>query len=375
MTPVSGTLPSASIAFEPDGCRTVKVDLPFLRLTHIAWLLVLALGCGGAERGLELQQAHVGIDIEGSGHAIVGRTELPAGERVRLYAILQAVDRDGAVVYFSEAEAITLDGAEVDPASIRSWEGRRLVKNLWSTVEGSAPYTEIDTVENLRRFRVESFSHPEWGNGWVAEATVRARRDDALELEQAERLSFGTQHYQVWVELFDDEAALVPGERYKSAGPEQLLADPASFPAVEMHLEGALDLPSRKFGLSFLQPTPEAPAEVRETIARWSDQEIASSRLILLRALLDRAGVSLDDVPWTRIELATGVSWGQQVRPGDLLQVGDRWVVLYQDDGDGELDPEDLCFDFLKGAMVRPISAVFVGTGDVDWLSLSDGPV
>ncbi len=328
--------------------------------------------CGGGDGAFELKQAYVGVDTEGSGDAVVGRRELLAGQRVRLFAILEAVSADGSPIYFSEARSITIDGEPVDPATIRRWEGRRIVKNLWSTVEGSAPYTEIDSVENLRRFRVESFSHPAWGNGWVAEASVRARRDDSLELEQAQRLSFGTQHYQVWIELFDDEMALVPGERFKSAGPQELLADSSRFPAVEMHLEGALDLPSRKFGLSFLQPTPEAPEEVVETVAGWTEQNIASNRLLLLRALLERAGVAGGDAPWQRIELATGVSW-DQVAPGDLLQVGDRWVVLYQDDGDGELDPDDLCFDFLKGAMVRPISAVFVGTGDVDWLSLTSG--
>ena len=66
-------------------------------------------------------------------------------------------------------------------------------------------------------------------------------------------------------------------------------------------------------------------------------------------------------------------TWGEDgVEPGDLLRVGERLVILLQDRGiAGTLDYDDLCFDFFRGASVRPLREVFVGDGLVEWTSFS----
>jgi hypothetical protein len=43
-------------------------------------------------------------------------------------------------------------------------------------------------------------------------------------------------------------------------------------------------------------------------------------------------------------EIARGgrpLRWGNEVQPGDLLSIGDRWIVLLADEGNGVLDPND----------------------------------
>ena len=64
--------------------------------------------------------------------------------------------------------------------------------------------------------------------------------------------------------------------------------------------------------------------------------------------------------------------WGAEgAVGGDLLRVGNRWVVLLQDRGlEGFLDRDDLCLDFDRGARMRLVGEVFTGDGLVEWAGL-----
>ncbi len=54
--------------------------------------------------------------------------------------------------------------------------------------------------------------------------------------------------------------------------------------------------------------------------------------------------------------------------------MGDRLVVLIKDLGTpSELDYQDLCFDYDKGAKVQPLREVFAGEGLVEWAALPRG--
>ena len=73
------------------------------------------------------------------------------------------------------------------------------------------------------------------------------------------------------------------------------------------------------------------------------------------------------------VDLAGGPRWGPTgVSPGDLLRVGERIVVLVEDLGTPEqLDYSDLCFDYFRGAKIKPLREVFVGEGLVEWVALT----
>ena len=104
-------------------------------------------------------------------------------------------------------------------------------------------------------------------------------------------------------------------------------------------------------------------------LAEWTRHRLAFSRLTVVREMLDHAGLSYEDLEWTDVDLEAGPAWSPEaVEPGDFLRVGERIAILVADRGEpGVLDRSDLCFDFIKGARVRPLDEIFVGDGLVEW--------
>ncbi|HVS14686.1 MAG TPA: hypothetical protein VMV46_12230 [Thermoanaerobaculia bacterium] len=355
------------------GSRTVvaiAVAVIVVALAVVFWL-VPSIQEG---RRPELLRAWVGIEAEGSGVAVVGRLELEPDRPFRLHAVLEAVTEEGEPVFYTGAPALRFDpawGVEVPAGSIRTWRRPEEVRILWLTVEGSPPYVELSGDETLKRFSLAEFSHPEWGKSWVADGSIETRRDEQLDLGSGSGLGFGTQHYQVWVELFPDTKALISAERFKSPGPDELMAAPERFPAVVAALPGPLGPPTRVFGLTQVEPPPDAPADLLARLGELQGKGVTFTRLLLLRDTLQAAGTSATDLAWDFVDLTGGTAFGERVRPGDLLQVGARWVVLLRDRGiAGVLDPEDLCLDFDRGAAVRPLAAAF-DVEEVEWAPLA----
>ena len=87
---------------------------------------------------------------------------------------------------------------------------------------------------------------------------------------------------------------------------------------------------------------------------------------------LGRSGVEYRNLEWVAVELGVDQRWGGEgAMEGDLLRVGNRWVVLLQDRGTEQiLDRNDLCLDFDKGARMRLVGEVFTGEGLVEWSGL-----
>ncbi len=330
----------------------------------------------------EPKAAWIAVEVEGSGIARMGPVTLNAGERVRLHAVLEAEVPGGEKVYFTEASAIDLGDGPVPAESIRRWSGPQDARILWLTLEGAVPFRVLAPDQSLESFRFEEFFHPEWGRGWSAAGSLESRHHEQLAGPFGEGgRPFGTQRYQVWIELFADTKAIVPAQRLKSPGFDELLASPQRFPTVAATLEGARAA-SRVFGLSQLEAAEGSAPELLEKLADLYGRQLSFSRLLVLRSILEDAGTSLDDLESRRVDLEKDrLAWGSEAHTGDLVRVGARWVVLYRDAGDagdpgvvGRLDPLDLCFDFDRGAEVRPIGEVFVGDGEVELATLASPP-
>ena len=149
------------------------------------------------------------------------------------------------------------------------------------------------------------------------------------------------------------------------------------FSTVRATLPGALSLPTKVYGLSQIEPSPEIVPDVAQTLAGWLEQGLAFSRLLLLRQTLEGAGTAYDELEWRAVELGVDQRWGESgVQPGDMLRVGNRWVLVLRDRlGEGVLDRQDLCLDFDQGSRIREIGEVFTGEGLVDWAPVGDrGP-
>jgi hypothetical protein len=317
------------------------------------------------------------VEVEGAGTAVVGRVEMAEGTPFRVHAVLEGRGRGGETVYYTDAPGLTIGGERVPAERLRRWERQTTVRVLWFTVEGVIPYLSLQEGQDLSRFRFEGFFRPEWGSGWSVPGELEPANDARLVREDRQgRLPFGTQRYQARIEIFRLEDDLVPRQRFESPGPAAVMADPAAFPTAVVTLPGPAGPASAVFGLTGIEPPLGAGEELQATLLDWTRERLAFGRVSLLRAILDAAGFAFDQLEWRLADLEAGPPWGGEgVATGDLLRVGERFVVLYQDRGQaGVLDREDLCFDYARGSVVRPLGHVFAGGGDIEWVRLASAP-
>ena len=172
-------------------------------------------------------------------------------------------------------------------------------------------------------------------------------------------------------------------------------------PRVTATLPAPAAAASAAFGLTEIAPPPGAGEAMLDGLARLTRDRRAFGRVALLGAIIEDAGRTIDGLVWQRISLEGEQPWGAGgVAAGDLLRVGDRVVVLYRDASPaadaatpirptappappastgipGALDRTDLCFDYVHGAAVRALGAVFAESkgegGQVEWASLRQG--
>ncbi|MEM7585648.1 MAG: hypothetical protein AAF560_19825 [Acidobacteriota bacterium] len=314
----------------------------------------------------ELTTAWVAIEVAGSEIADVGTFELEAGDTFRLRAVLEARDRQGEPVYYTEASRLSFGGEEVPAERLRIWDRLQPVKVRWFTVEGQRPFKTLEAESGLDDFTFQEFLRHDWPMSWTIPGEIDAAHDNHLENDSAEKVQrFGTQRYHVRIELYRNEDSLIPERVIRSWGVADLKQQIAAFPTVRLTLPGALSPASSVFGLTQLELYPDAERQVIDGVAELADNHIAFSRLTVLRDQIAPTGKAFAELPWTAIELTGEARWGEQAAAGDLLRVGDRVVVLYDDRGIRDVvDYDDLCFDFSQGASVRALGDIFVGSGN-----------
>ena len=315
--------------------------------------------------------AHVAVEVRGAAAAVVGPVEIPAGERFRLHAVLEADTRAGDVIYYSEAAALMVNGEVVGGDRIRRWDRPQEAKILWFTVESQAPFALLEGEDPLADLSFEEFFHPEWSTSWQIEGHIEPRHSELLGGTGEHAVGFGTQRFRAWVEIYDELNPLVPAARFRSAGADTLPHGVDEFPTVTASLPGPAQAATVVFGLIGLELPEGASLELRRDVAALAADRLVFTRLSVLRDVLARDGRDLEDLPWNNIELDGGMEWGATVRQGDLVRVGARLVMLHEDlDGDGRLGGADSCLDFEEGAAVRRLNEVFPGEGEIEWASL-----
>ncbi len=321
----------------------------------------------------EPHAAWVGIEVAGSGVAEVAPQSLDVGTDFRLHAVLEARDRGGQPVYYSAAPAVRFAGEEVAPDRLERWQRRRPIRVRWFTVEGKRPYVALGEGDGIEAFELGEFLRSDWPLSWSVPGEIDAAHDNHLELDQAEKVQrFGTQRYHVRIELYRDEDSLIPERVIRSWGISDLKEQIERFPTVRLSLPGPAGPASRVFGLTQIEPPPGAGTALRRQIEELADHGVAFSRLTVLRDQIRQTGKRLEDLEWRTVDLEGEARWGADLTAGDLLRVGDRFVVLYEDRGTpGVLDYEDLCFDYVQGAAVRALSDVFVGSGSGNAVELA----
>lgn len=311
----------------------------------------------------------VAIQPDGDDIARVSPIELAAGRPFRLHAVLEAETLRNERVFFTEARALEIGGEVIAAKRLRPWPGPRKARVLWFTVEGSTPYREVASLEELNAMRFREIFQPDWGQAWSVVGDLRPGVENFLPGAESVRRDqrFGTQRFQVRIEIFAGESELVPELRLASWGPEDLPERADQFPAVTALLPAALEIPSRVFGLTQIETVRgEVSSAAAPYMADWTDRLIAFSRATLVRRWLANQEIAWEDLVWQGAEPGSG---SVAVRPGDLLRVGGRLVWFLEDRGAAGLDGEDWCLDFDRGARVERLGDVFVGEGLVEWAS------
>ncbi|HVS01145.1 MAG TPA: hypothetical protein VMT16_00100 [Thermoanaerobaculia bacterium] len=306
-------------------------------------------------------QAWVALEVPGDGVPRVGRVELDAGQPFRLHAVLEARDRHGETLYYTEAPALEIAGERIPPQRLRHWDRGETVRVLWFAVEGATPYLPLDEPDAEPSLEFEELFRADWPRAW----SIPGQRERP----------FGLQRFHVRIEMSATETAMVPEERFKSWGAAELPQRWEDFPTAVVRLAGPLGPASSVFGLTQVEPPPQPAQPLLLSLAELYRRRLAFSRLLVLRDAVAAAGLRFDQLTWREIPLqGSGLAWGSGVAGGDLLRVGSRVVVLYRDaegGAGGTLDPADLCFDYERGAVVVPLSEVFVGEGLVEHASLA----
>jgi hypothetical protein len=243
----------------------------------------------------------------------------------------------------------------------------------WFTVEGERPWVELDAESGIQGFKLHEFLRSDWPISWSIPGEIDAAFDNHLAEDSAlEEQLFGTQRYQVRIELYRFEDDLIPERVIRSWGIDDIKAHVDDFPTVEVALPGAAAPASRVFGLTQLDPPEGAGAELLGQIEELASHHLAFSHRTVLRDHLHAAGVTLGELEWRSIDLRGELPW-DEAAAGDLLRVGNRVVVLFQDRGDpGVVDYGDLCLDFVRGASVRALEDVFARDGEaVEWAAIT----
>ena len=195
--------------------------------------------------------AFVALLPAGESVARDGLHRLDAGARFRLFAVLEARTLTGATVWYTEAPALRLGGREVPGDRLRRWPGSgRLARVRWWTVEGFAPYLQVATADDLERFRLPGNFHPDWGSGWSIDGVVDPRNALLEPGSPLRPLPFGTQRWQVRIEIYAQRTAITPDERLASPGGDELLAGSALPTALVAALPAPLARLSAVFGVT-----------------------------------------------------------------------------------------------------------------------------
>jgi hypothetical protein len=321
--------------------------------------------------------AWVAIELDNSGLARTGPVTAEGGTPFRLHAVLEAETFSGDTVYYTEARSLEIAGERIPPENLRVWDRSSEPRILWFTVEGFKPFLEIDEAADLEGFRFQENFRADWPRTWSIPGNLRPQGEPTYDFgPDLDLPSFGTQRFHVRIEIFGPKSEITPELRLQSLRAADLPARVADFSTMAATLPGSLAAPSRTRGLTQIEPQSDILAAVADSLVDLYRDGLAFSRPLVLRDLLDQSQTTYEELIWRAVELGVDQGWGETgVGRGDLIRVGNRWVVAVEDRAvAGVLDREDLCFDFDKGFRLRRIGEVFTGDGLIEWARLRPVP-
>jgi len=257
---------------------------------------------------------------------------------------------------------LVIDGRQVRHIESDDWpdEGR-LVRAFWFSIESSIRGGRLTADDAGDRLRYRTYLAPEMGRGLRATGLPVTHNDDHIG-DGAEGVgeSSGTVRLYARAEVVENEKAIQPLSAATTLGVEHLLD--SQFPAVFRTAdfgEGVSETAGELFGLPGFEPEDDPPGTWNEvTVAAFGRRftDLVADRIAVSSWTLAAVAVTgepvLDPDTLTPLGEVTEaddqvtrrgrtLSWRTEIRRGDLLRSGDRWIVLLEDDGNRVLDLAD----------------------------------
>ncbi len=257
---------------------------------------------------------------------------------------------------------MVIDERPVSHIQSSEWpDSERLVRVFWFSVESTILGGRLSASEAGERLRYRSYLAPEMGRGLRATRLPDAHNDDHIGRQiEGEKKRPGTVRLYARAEVVEKQKDIRPLSTATTLGVEHLL-DPA-FPTVFRGLDLGEEINQTVgefFGLPGFEPVDDPPGtwnDVTKNAFGRRFTDLVADRLAVSGWTL--AAIAVSGVPELDPETLTPLGevavsddrlqragrplkWQDEIRRGDLLKSGGRWIVLLEDDGNRVLDPAD----------------------------------
>jgi len=319
----------------------------------------------------QLVEVRVAARAEGEDVASDRHRVFPPGSRVLVGAVVGYRRSDGTLHWVSPFPEVESRGERLPVHGLDRWpRAAGTLRANWYTVEPSLlGWIGVSAEDAHYRLEYEDFLDTEMGRDLMAEVRWHSNNAEFLSSPPAgHQVPGGTMRFRARVGTYKDPRDLFARDSVISPGAAEVWR--GSVPAVTRDAElppGLHPATSSAFRLGCFSLAPDIwPDGGPDWPLPLTPAEMAEHFLITTpRSLAALAGggdptadpwsapepVVLRGGGWFRPGAAQALRWGRDVAAGDTLHVGERYLVLVRDDGDGVVSLGD---EVLFGWMEPP---------------------
>jgi hypothetical protein len=290
-----------------------------------------------------------------------GSRHLDPGVDAKIALALRVVRSGTHEQWLAPVPSLVIDGQKIDHLETGEWPEEDLrIRVFWFSVESANLGGRIDGENAAERLRYRSYLAPELGRDLVAAGLPEIHNDDHIGTTANSNLeNAGTFRLYARVEIVEEDKDVRPLQAASTLGIDSIFD--AGFPALYRSADFGIAVHSKVgelFRLPGFEPSNSpGNAELTSTLAFGrSFIDLVAARIAVSSWTLAAEAVSgnpslASDTLTSFGELTVSedeivrrggpLRWENEVQPGDLLSIGDRWIVLLADEGNGVLDPND----------------------------------
>jgi hypothetical protein len=322
------------------------------------------------------------------GVAVVTRApgETVATDRVRLVPPGSKVEAAAVVTFRRGAQPlerlcafdeVEVGGQRLSVSPPSAWPvSGGFLRAHWFTVEPSIfGAMDVTAAQAEGTLAYKDFLAPEMGRALRSPVTLEAHNDDFLATPLAGNLlGAGPIRLKVWVGAYPQETDIIARESVSSPGAEDIFNGTVAGVVVGIPVPAGVDPGVARFlrlgCFTFLStvwpdggpdwPLPLPPAAMVRRGLLVTPRTLAAGALgdVLGNPWIADIEVVARGPDWAAAGSSSPLRWETDVSAGDSLRVGERYIVLLEDDGDGVLSLGDrVMFAWEQPARIGPLAA------------------